>query len=67
MSDLFTPFVVNGRMDDILTDLGNLLTEQTITVAIDMEWPVDITSGIHRPVSLIQIAYKETIYLIQVC
>ena len=37
-----------------------------ITVAFDMKWPVDLLSGIHGLVSIMQIAYQECVYLIKV-
>ncbi|KAG1737730.1 hypothetical protein EDB19DRAFT_1829328 [Suillus lakei] len=34
-------------------------------IAFNMEWPVNLETGIHGPVALIQVAYQHTVYLIK--
>ncbi|KAI9461358.1 hypothetical protein HD554DRAFT_2041439 [Boletus coccyginus] len=36
-----------------------------VMVAFDMEWPMDLDTGVHDLIALIQIAYQSTIYLIK--
>lgn len=55
---------VNHRFDVIMNH--RTMTNPNITVAFDMEWPVNLETGIHGLVSLIQVAYQNTIYLIKV-
>ncbi|KAI1787068.1 hypothetical protein LXA43DRAFT_1098652 [Ganoderma leucocontextum] len=45
--------------------MGNHATDRPIEVALDMEWPVDLESGIQGCIAVIQIAYRHHIYLIQ--
>ncbi|EIW52507.1 uncharacterized protein TRAVEDRAFT_24023 [Trametes versicolor FP-101664 SS1] len=53
---------VNLRFNIIM---NHRTSDSLATVAFDMEWPVDTSNGIHGRVALIQIAYQQSIYLIQ--
>ncbi|KAM5545887.1 hypothetical protein V8D89_000013 [Ganoderma adspersum] len=46
--------------------MGNHAPDQPVEVALDMEWPVDLESGMQGRVAVIQIAYWHHVYLIQV-
>ncbi|KAF9231664.1 hypothetical protein BU15DRAFT_82124 [Melanogaster broomeanus] len=61
--ELSTAHQVNLRFDVIMNHRNT--ENPTVTAAFDMEWPVNLDTGIHSPVSLIQIAYQNTIYLIK--
>ncbi|KAG0696824.1 hypothetical protein DFH29DRAFT_1024356, partial [Suillus ampliporus] len=54
---------VNHRFDVIMNH--RTMTNPNITVAFNMEWPVNLETGIHGPVALIQVAYQNTVYLIK--
>ncbi|KAG2057228.1 hypothetical protein BDR06DRAFT_969438 [Suillus hirtellus] len=47
--------------DNICADKNEL----DIMVAFDMEWLVNLETGIYSPVALIQVAYQNTVYLIK--
>lgn len=62
---LATATSINDNLDvSIMQELE--LTEGEIFIGFDMEWPVDLESGIHGLVALIQIAYKDQIFLLKV-
>ena len=54
---------INIRLNTIM---NHSLGGSKVIVAFDMEWPVDLSSGVQGLVSVIQIGYQETIYVIKV-
>jgi hypothetical protein len=54
---------VNLRFDNIMAIHDD---SHPVVVGVSMCWPVDVTSGVHGRVALIQIAHESTVYLIQV-
>ncbi|KAG1847003.1 hypothetical protein DFJ58DRAFT_843319 [Suillus subalutaceus] len=54
---------VNHRFDVIMNH--RTMTNPNVTVAFDMQWPVNLETGIHGPVALIQATYQNTVYLIK--
>lgn len=63
---LRSTFQINNRINTIMEDLNDLPLEKSIHIAVDFEWPVDTTNGIHGRVALISLAYNKFIYLILV-
>lgn len=64
--DLSNATLVNDRMNIIM---NHRFTSDHVVVAVDMEWPVDLRAkpATFGPVALIQLAYQEQVYFIQVC
>jgi hypothetical protein len=58
-------YQINARLNELMNSLEGPLTTE-LHVGFDMEWSVDTISGIQGRVAVIQIAYEEHIYLIQV-
>ncbi|KAG2343097.1 hypothetical protein BDR05DRAFT_1000406 [Suillus weaverae] len=61
--ELMGTYQINLQFNVIMNHwtAGNL----DVTVAFDMEWPVNLETGIQGPVALIQVAYQSTVYLIK--
>jgi hypothetical protein len=61
-----SPTEINMVCDQILGDItiGENGSPQSVYVGFDCEWPVD-RSGTRKPVPLIQIAHKDTVFLLQ--
>ncbi|GBE82644.1 hypothetical protein SCP_0410290 [Sparassis crispa] len=59
---LSTAHQINVRLNTIM---NHRTTTSSVTAALDMEWPVDLSTGIRGPVAIIQIAYHDCIYLIK--
>lgn len=55
---------VNIRFNNIMATHS---ATHPVVVGLALSWPVDTQSGIHGRVALIQIAYEQTVFLIQVC
>jgi len=64
---LETPFQINSQLNSLMESLSDIEVTQSIHLAMDMEWSVDIKNGTHGRVALIQIAYDKCIYLTPVC
>lgn len=64
---LRSTFQVNLRLDPLLVEIHDQALGSEFTVALDMEWSVDRSQGIHGKVAVIQIAFDTTIFIIQVC
>jgi len=60
---LGTPFAVNTHLEAILDQAQQLLVGSRFLVAMDMEWPVDVTTSIQGRVSLISIAFDHCMYV----
>ncbi|KAF8134402.1 hypothetical protein EV363DRAFT_1561939 [Boletus edulis] len=60
---LSTALQVNLRFDIIMNH--RTVENPVVTVAFGMQWPVNIETGIQSPVSTIQVAYQEVVYIIQ--
>lgn len=61
---LSTALQVNLRFDIIMNH--RTVENPVVTVAFGMQWPVNIETGIQSPVAIIQVAYQEVMYIIQV-
>ncbi|KAK2467285.1 hypothetical protein APHAL10511_000834 [Amanita phalloides] len=60
---LSTAYDVNLRFDIIMNHRSD--TNPDVWVAFGMEWPMNLDTGVHGPVALIQIAYEDTVFLIK--
>jgi hypothetical protein len=60
---LSSTFQVNTRLEAVMAAISS---DKDCYMAVDMEWPVNTTNGIHGHVALISIAHKEDIFLIPV-
>ncbi|OBZ76307.1 hypothetical protein A0H81_03601 [Grifola frondosa] len=64
---LDSTYQINTRLNSIMEDLNGLPScEDSIHIAMDMEWSVDRENGIQGRVALISMAYMEVIYLVPV-
>jgi len=63
---LGTPFTVNTCLEAILDQAQKLPVGSRFSVAMDMEQPIDMTTGIQGCVLLISIAFDHCVYLILV-
>ncbi|GBE79021.1 hypothetical protein SCP_0202180 [Sparassis crispa] len=66
MGSLSSTYQINGRLNNLMEDLQIIPSQNSIHVAMDMEWSVDRSNGIHGRVALITVAYQRYIYLIPV-
>jgi len=55
------------RCNLILDELDRIHSTAKIRLSMDMEWPVDLTNGIHGPVSILTLAHNSEIFIFQVC
>lgn len=58
---LSSAFQIATRMNAILDS-----SSAEIILAMDMEWSVDLSTGMHGKVAILQIAFHETIFILQV-
>ncbi|KAJ8582357.1 hypothetical protein M405DRAFT_876164 [Rhizopogon salebrosus TDB-379] len=63
ITELSSTHQVNHRFDIIMNH--RTTANPHVTVAFDMEWPVNLQTGIYGRVALIQVAYQNTVYLIK--
>ncbi|KAF8833475.1 hypothetical protein BDN67DRAFT_916912 [Paxillus ammoniavirescens] len=61
--ELSTAHQINLHFDIIMNH--RTPENPNVTVVFDMEWPVNLETGVQGPVALIQIAYQNTVYLIK--
>jgi hypothetical protein len=64
---LSTSFQINSRLNALMDELRHIPESQNLNVAMDMEWPVNLTTGIYGRVAIISISFEKSIYIIQVC
>lgn len=65
--DYDSDYRMRMRMNTIMEDLQSLKSPNDhLTVAVDMEWSVDLTAGIHGKVAVMAIAHKNSISLFHV-
>ncbi|KAI0688289.1 hypothetical protein BC835DRAFT_1529543 [Cytidiella melzeri] len=62
--DLNTNFRIQNSLNSILEDLQKLPANKCLDIAIDMEWPVNMTEGIYGEVAILSIAYEKSILLV---
>ena len=63
---LETPWLVNARLKALLNDIQQQPSDSKYVIAMDMEWPVDLSTGVQGCVSLLSMAFKNCVYLIPV-
>jgi len=64
---LETPWQVNSQLETLLNNIQQRRSDDKYVIAMDMEWPVDLSTGVQGRVSLLSMALEGCVYLIPVC
>lgn len=61
---------IDRAMNSIVGELSNAMQDSDgkdkLIIGFDMEWPVDLTTGVYGATCLVQLAYDGVVYLLQV-
>ena len=65
-SILKSSYQISTHLNILLQSLEMLPTDQSIDIAMDMEWSVNQAEGVQGRIALVTIAFSQCIYLIWV-